>query len=559
MSNQHLGCGAESLTTHTASSQVSEVCSQCYDLLTEQVDDILNDQEKYTKILDAELTDCSSSISRLEEQLREEKKKWNELQAKMQRAQNIHKNILSRAILTHDHNLLRYVLSKCTSHPLYWYSLLKDCIKADNVEALKILRPKSTLLEPFGSADATLLEDDGDLSFLSFVNSIDEAIKEAIREGANNCLIYLCENKTFKSWTDEESISVGDHYDDRVTIKYNKYTRLAAEKGNASALKLLIERGCTIMDEEVLTLAAKKGSIECLKVAFEAGFQFDLDHNDCKGYTALEYAAESNHVDCLRYLLEDTMCGEWFFDTQDVLERVEVPSDLLACCVRNGAWDCMKYLLNECKIPGVVWLPRAGPKLINSLHLDKSLSEDDQIELINFAIQKNCESLFTLNALFAAFECGMTNVLEAIFKHWDDNKFGEINLYELVDYCSVPYDILISKGYSCSFLYFADGFLHGPWNYKFLTGVAFGIGTNPESFLDDSFCRWLTFNPDRFLKDYDTIRSYLLEFEGERIPTSAYHTIKKKQTEIEEMKSISLELVDRITKDVIVYNLQKYF
>jgi hypothetical protein len=51
----------------------------------------------------------------------------------------------------------------------------------------------------------------------------------------------------------------------------------------------------------------------------------------------------------------------------------------------------------------------------------------------------------------------------------------------------------------------------------------------------------------------------LLKFGGERIPTSAYHAIKKKQTEIEAMKSISLELVDRITKDVIVYNLQKYF
>jgi ankyrin repeat protein/HPt (histidine-containing phosphotransfer) domain-containing protein len=534
MSNQHLGCGAESLTTHTASSQVSEVCSQCYDLLTEQVDDILNDQEKYTKILHSELTDCSSSISRLEEQLREKKKKWSELQAKMQRAQNIHKDILSRAILTHDHNLLQYIISKCVLNKTD-QKLFSDCFKADNIEAFKLL---------------------------AYLIDSEVAIEEAIREGANKCLIYLCENKTFNAWTDEERIPVGDHYDDRVTNRYNKYTRLAAEKGNAAALKLLIERGCTIMDEEVLNLAATKGSIECLKVAFEAGCQFDLDHNDCKGYTALQYAAERNHADCLRYLLEETRCGEWVFNVEDVLERVEVPADLLACCVRNGSWDCMKYLLNECKIPGVVWLPREGPKLINSLHLDKSLSEDDQIELINFAIQKNCESLFTLNALFASFECGMTNVLEAILKHWDDNKFGKLDLYELVDHykrCSTPYDILTSEGYSRSFLYFADGFLHGPWNYKFLTGVAYGIGTNPESFLDDSFCRWLTFNPDRFLKDYDTIRSYLLEFDGERIPNSAYHTIKKKQTEIEAMKSISLELIDRITKDVIVYNLQKYF
>jgi hypothetical protein len=534
MSNQHLGCGA--------------VCSQCYDLLTEQVDDILNDQENYTKILYSELTDCSSSISKLEEQLRQEKKIWSELQDKLQRAQNIHKEILYRAILTHDHKLFQYMLSKCVLNNTD-QKILSDCFKADNIEAFKLL--------------ASLIMIDSEV-----------AIEEAIKEGANKCLIYLCENKTFKAWTDEERISVGDHYDDRVTIRYNKYTRLAAEKGNAAALKLLIERGCTIMDEEVLNLAAKKGSVECLKVGFEAGLKFDLDDNDCKGYIALQYAAENNQADCLRYLLEETMCGEWYFDAQDVLdvlhprrrkslERIKVPSDLLACCVRNRSWDCMKYLLNECKIPGVVWLPiLAGPKLINSLHLDNSLSKDDQIELINLAIQKNCESLFTLNALFTSFDFGMTNVLEAIFKHWDDNKFGKMNLYELIDHykwCSLPYDILTSEGYSRSFLYFADGFLHGPWNYKFLTGVAYGIGTNPKSFLDDSFCRWLTFNPDRFLKDYDTIKSYLLKFGDERIPTSAYHEIKKKQTEIETMKSISLELVGRISKDVIVYELQKYF
>ncbi|MBR5895721.1 MAG: ankyrin repeat domain-containing protein [Akkermansia sp.] len=115
----------------------------------------------------------------------------------------------------------------------------------------------------------------------------------------------------------------------------------AAEEGDAVTLRQLLAAGarCNVVggycSRGPLTLAAQKGHLECVKLLIEYGA--DIQEEDIEMDTPITLAASNGHTECVRYLLEKGA---------DV-DSYSVNGTPLIQAARCGSAECMQLLLNN--------------------------------------------------------------------------------------------------------------------------------------------------------------------------------------------------------------------
>lgn len=543
MSNTHSGCGAESLTTHTTSYQASEVCSQCYDLNDfEFIEYILNNDKKIVDDLQEQMNKSSKRIQELEKQLELEHKQQEKLEEKIEKYSAFRVNLMSKACLENRLDILQQLKNKGVLNTTYNPKLLDDCIENDTVDCLKFVRNNSKFYNNYTLEPNSYDEND------TFVN-IRYQIEKAIKSHSNKCLEYLCEELTFRLTTDNERIfeeNADDDEDQYYVFSYNRYTRLAAEYGNIIAYKILYNKGCTLVDEELLNLAAESGNLQCLQTLFELGQRFNKIINTVDGISrveigiaAIKLTIKKNNLNCLQYLIETVHCGE-----QNQLDFVnssiiKLPNYILEYTVQCSSWDCMKYFIEKCPINGVFWTDKCGQILCGENNYCRLNKNNYPLDIVIYAYENGCP--FNLKALGCAFLEGFVDVLEFL------NNNIMIDLYDLlqeaIKICA--YQRSQTKDFIHSFSWLAKK-VYGPWNKSLLTPIIFGIVKN--DLLDDVFCRWLAFDADKRFWIHSIGEQYI-------------EKIKIKQNEIEVLKNESKILYKElnIPKAVIKYDLFSYF
>ena len=515
MSNQHSGCGAESLIAHTASSQVSEVCSLCYDF--NEYESLLNAEQQEISVLNEELRLIADRRKELECELKQLNERRQHLMVEVDK-KNVAENLVYKAVSTNNIDMLKWLYTKELLNDGYDF-FKKDCIANDSLECLEFIRQN---IQPCNNV---------------WVDDIEVAIEHH----SNRCLKYLIPYFNFKSWTCSERISVQDRgYPDEDTDdvwenRYNEFTRLAVTFGNAEALRLLFDNGCTIMDEELLNISAERGDLNCLKMAFEEGHRFeDYGIDSTFGLKALHGAVSGDHIECLTYLIEVAECGT------KTDNKTIVPFGLIDKCISSKAWNCLRYLVEGRKreikpLRGVFSTSKTARLLLNSTH--------SNLEIVKYMHANDV--IFSVHDLVEAVQSGFIDALEYLLV---EKVVAKINLYETIENLSMSYSAhpIYSAGFIRCFNFIAQK-VYGPWDKQTIIYLLNGISLN-ETLLDDAFCRWLAFNPER-LPEIRLLSAKVIE------------TIKNKEKEVQTLYSSSELLYNSniLPKDVVVYNLQGYF
>jgi len=136
-----------------------------------------------------------------------------------------------------------------------------------------------------------------------------------------------------------------------------------AETNKLELLKWAREVKQCEWDEETITVAADKGNLEMLKYCFS-------NECPCDEEKSCELAAIGGHLDCLRFLFDkvkpsreteedaaiQAACGGHLGILKYLLvEERKISDGVKRACVYNAAWygrlDCLKYLVEEAKLP----------------------------------------------------------------------------------------------------------------------------------------------------------------------------------------------------------------
>mmetsp|Transcript_7410 Transcript_7410/g.24543 ORF Transcript_7410/g.24543 Transcript_7410/m.24543 type:complete len:149 (-) Transcript_7410:108-554(-) len=105
-------------------------------------------------------------------------------------------------------------------------------------------------------------------------------------------------------------------------------------------LKYSFSNDCPCDEKESCTLAAIEGHLDCLRFLFDKV----KPSRRTEKKTALRAASEyAGHMHILRYFVEERKISD------------ERKGECVATAARDGQLDCIKYLVEEAKVPLNVW------------------------------------------------------------------------------------------------------------------------------------------------------------------------------------------------------------
>ena len=190
-------------------------------------------------------------------------------------------------------------------------------------------------------------------------------------------------------------------------------------------------------DITLLHLSSRNGWLDVTKdLITNYHFAFDPQERDHEGKTCLQYAAESNRVDVVRYLITECNCDPMATDYNGdtVLHR----------STAHGSLDVMKYLINHhnCNLMAT---NRWGETILHCAV--------GHIEVVKYLIIKcNCDPMTVNNdgdtILHYAAKKGLLDVMKYLINHHNcnpiaTNKRGETILYFAVEHINIVKYLII--------------------------------------------------------------------------------------------------------------------
>ena len=193
----------------------------------------------------------------------------------------------------------------------------------------------------------------------------------------------------------------GEKFEDGTVMDQAWFCSGVATTNKLELLKWAREVKNCEWDEETINAAACHGNLEMLKYCFDNDGPYDEKE-------ACRQAADEGHLDCLRFLFDkvkpsreteedaaiQAACGGHLGILKYLLvEERKISAGVKRACVYNAAWygrlDCLKYFVEEAKVPLNDWLDiasaryREHPECVNYL-LEKGCPEPTDEEYAEF-------------------------------------------------------------------------------------------------------------------------------------------------------------------------------